>query len=61
MAEALPGAVDEGQVSDVLRMLLPLETELAVAHPDEMTTRRLTSLRSQLAEVSRVVSSRYLI
>ncbi len=61
IAEALPGAESGGQVSPVLRKLLPLKTELAVAHPDEMTTARLIALRGQLATLSREISATYLI
>jgi uncharacterized alpha-E superfamily protein len=61
IAEDLPGARVEGRVSDVLGMLLRLETELVVMHPEAVSTARLSDLRGDLANLSAALSAAYLL
>ncbi len=60
IAETLPQqrVLDRG--SDLMRALVPLEAELSVAQPDEITADRLTRLRQDLADISRRLSVQYL-
>jgi len=59
IAEELPRAEVHGEVSEVLRALLPLETEFAVARPGELDAARLQAVRTKLEAVSNAVSSLY--
>ncbi|MEM1430362.1 MAG: circularly permuted type 2 ATP-grasp protein [Pseudomonadota bacterium] len=61
IAEDLPFARVEGRVSAVLRPLLRLETDLAIANPADVTADRLRALRSELRDVSGGLSSTYLV
>ncbi|MBY6201005.1 circularly permuted type 2 ATP-grasp protein [Maritalea mobilis] len=61
IAEDLPDAKVEGRVSDVLGVLLRLETELVVAHPDTVTLDCLHHVRASLAEASAALSAAYLV
>ncbi len=60
IAEDLPHARVEGRVSPVLALLMPLETALQVADPDDIDTARLAEVRMTLAEVSHRLSATYL-
>ena len=60
IATVLPFAEVHGRVSAVLRLLMPLESELSVAEPSELDAARLKSVRTQLSEVSLALSAVYL-
>lgn len=61
IAEDLPFARVEGRVSKVLKVLVPLEAELAVSEPAEITTERLLALRQTFGALSRKLTAAYLI
>jgi len=61
IAETLPHARRHGRVSAVLAMLLPLEAELSVAAPADVTLDHLLTLRDRMAELSNTLSSEYLV
>ncbi|MHA3977484.1 circularly permuted type 2 ATP-grasp protein [Halovulum sp. GXIMD14794] len=61
IAEDLPFARVEGRVSPVLRALLPLETELVVADPGDITAERLMDIRQKLTDISHRLSAGYLV
>lgn len=61
IAEKLPAAEVEGRVSPVLSKLLPLEAELLVAAPNEISTKRLLNLRARFREISGRLSAAYLV
>jgi len=58
--EALPKAQVDGRPGPILRALLPLRTELSVAEPKMITPQYLRKLRSQLYQVSDLISDSYL-
>lgn len=60
IAEDLPQARIDGRVSPVLRLLLPLETELQVADPDDLDAERLGRIRATLAAISSRLTAGYL-
>jgi len=59
IAEDLPHAEIHGQVSDVLRLLLPLETDLTVARPTDLDAAKLQGVRATLEAVSSALSTGY--
>lgn len=61
IAENLPDARRHGRVSPVLSLLLPLEAELSVSAPTDIDLQRLTDLRASMAEISRRLSTAYLV
>ncbi len=61
IAENLPAASKFGRVSPVLSVLLPLEADLLVASPLEITVERLAALRQSMAELSNRLSAMYLV
>lgn len=61
IAQDLPFARHQGRLSPVLRALLRLETDLAVADPVEITPQMLAQTRSRLADISRILSAEYLV
>ena len=61
IAEDLPKASRHGRVSPVLSVLLPLEAELSVATPSDITPEKLTHLRENMAEISNRLSAAYLV
>ncbi len=58
--EALPFAERDGRASEVMRAILPLETDLACATPEELTTDRILAVRAELADISDLLSKVYL-
>ncbi|MEM9247910.1 MAG: circularly permuted type 2 ATP-grasp protein [Pseudomonadota bacterium] len=60
IAETLPFARRDGRVSAVLEALMPLETSLAVAHPEDVIPARLSEVRRALATVARRLAAAYL-
>lgn len=61
IAEDLPLARVEGRVSPVLSALLPLETELVVADPADISNERLLDIRRRLSDISHRLSASYLV
>ena len=61
IAADLPFADVHGRVSDVLRLLMPLETELTVAQPAELDATRLKAIRATLNDISARLSATYLV
>ncbi|MFW5641607.1 MAG: circularly permuted type 2 ATP-grasp protein [Roseicyclus sp.] len=61
IAGDLPHAEVQGRVSDVLGALLRLETDLVVAHPEDVTPDRLREIRAALAGVSTSLTAAYLV
>jgi uncharacterized alpha-E superfamily protein len=61
IAENLPAANKFGRVSPVLSVLLPLEADLLVASPLEISVERLAALRQSMAELSNRLSAMYLV
>ncbi|MCA0042249.1 circularly permuted type 2 ATP-grasp protein [Celeribacter sp. ASW11-22] len=57
---ALPDAERDGRPSDVMKAILPLETELACATPEELTSERILSIRSDLGRISDLLTTVYL-
>jgi uncharacterized circularly permuted ATP-grasp superfamily protein/uncharacterized alpha-E superfamily protein len=60
IAQDLPRAETAGRVSDVLGVLLQLETKLVVAYPRDITTTCLSEIRAGLTEVSTKLAAAYL-
>jgi len=60
IAEDLPRARVDGRVSEVLGLLMPLETALQVADPDDIDAARLAAVRATLADLSRRLTATYL-
>lgn len=60
IAEDLPQARVHGRVSAVLALLLPLETALQVADPDQINAARLQGIRATLAALSLRLTEAYL-
>lgn len=61
IAETLPFARRHGRASAVLSVLLPLEAELAVADPSDLTHDQLSDLRAHMADLSNRLSTAYLV
>jgi uncharacterized circularly permuted ATP-grasp superfamily protein/uncharacterized alpha-E superfamily protein len=59
-AEAFPNAQLHGRPSELLRVILPLETGIACARTEEMTVARFNAIRGELARISDLLSSTYL-
>ncbi|MBL4916603.1 circularly permuted type 2 ATP-grasp protein [Szabonella alba] len=57
LAEDLPGADDHGRPGPLLTALLPLEAELRVALPDDLTAERLTAIRAGLQNLSEILTA----
>ncbi|TMV92969.1 hypothetical protein FGG78_06710 [Thioclava sp. BHET1] len=58
--EALPNAESAGRPGPILRALLPLRTELMVAEPRSVTPEFLARLRTQLFQLSDLISDQYM-
>jgi uncharacterized circularly permuted ATP-grasp superfamily protein/uncharacterized alpha-E superfamily protein len=56
----LPGANQEGQLSDLSRAVLRAHTALATDQPETVTTARLVDLRAEIAALSDLLSHSYL-
>lgn len=61
IASDLPFADVHGRVSEVLRLLMPLESELTVAEPNDLDASRLQAIRATLTDVSASLSAVYLV
>ncbi|MEX0350574.1 MAG: circularly permuted type 2 ATP-grasp protein [Paracoccaceae bacterium] len=61
VAETLPKSRWRGRVSAVLSVLLPLEAELSVSAPSDITPERLAELRDSIADISDRLSAAYLV
>ncbi|MDJ0822002.1 MAG: circularly permuted type 2 ATP-grasp protein [Paracoccaceae bacterium] len=61
IAQDLPFARVEGRVSEVLQSLMPLEADLTVADPAEITEERLIAIRQTLNDISLRLSAAYLV
>lgn len=61
IASDLPFADVYGRVSGVLRLLMPLEAELAVAKPAELDADRLQEIRAALSDISDSLTAAYLV
>ena len=59
--EALPGGVDEGQLSPPARAALQLHTELTVAEPESMTPDKLTRLATGLGNLANTLAAAYFV
>ena len=57
---AMPRAQAKRQMSDFARQVLRLDTDLAVAVPEEITTARLTEMRAEIADISDALTALYL-
>ncbi|PTV94826.1 putative circularly permuted ATP-grasp superfamily protein [Rhodobacter aestuarii] len=60
LAADLPYAREKGRLAALSRAIVPVESLLSVASPDDITTERLIEMRGELADVSNLVSQRYL-
>ncbi len=56
----LPNAKINGRLALLSRAIVPIEAELSVANPSEITTKRLIQLRADLAHVSDLLGTGYL-
>ncbi|EPX75892.1 circularly permuted type 2 ATP-grasp protein [Salipiger mucosus] len=56
----LSGEVSHRRVDEAARRILTLQTELAVATPEQIGPERLTEIRSRLAGISDALTARYL-
>lgn len=56
----LPHARDNGRLAALSRAIVPIEADLAVAAPEEISTARLNALRETLSEISDLVAQSYL-
>lgn len=57
---ALPGAYEAGRPGPLLRAILPINTRLSVASPEEMTPEAFSDLRRDLSAVSNLMTMAYL-
>lgn len=57
---ALPRGAAGRQMSEFARHVLRLDTDLAVAVPEEITTARLTKMRKEIAAISDALTAQYL-
>ncbi|SOC08154.1 circularly permuted type 2 ATP-grasp protein [Rhodobacter maris] len=60
LAADLPNARDKGRLAALSRAIVPVESLLSVASPDEIPTARLHEMRGEIAEISDLVSRSYL-
>ena len=58
--ERLSREMNAPQMSDVAKRILRLQTALSIAEPVHITTKRLRSIRREIAGISEALSSRYL-
>ena len=57
---ALPGSAADGRLSELSRAVLGLQTELMVAHAEDMTIARLQGVRDGILAISNLLTSTYL-
>jgi uncharacterized circularly permuted ATP-grasp superfamily protein/uncharacterized alpha-E superfamily protein len=59
--EALPGGIDEGQLSLSVKAALQIHTELQIAEPDEMSEERLDALSGSIGELGAMIAAEYFV
>jgi uncharacterized alpha-E superfamily protein len=59
--EALPGGVNEGQLSPAAKVALELHTELVIAEPEQMTPDVLRKLGTGIGNLAGVVAAAYFV
>ncbi|WP_068300285.1 circularly permuted type 2 ATP-grasp protein [Pararhodobacter sp. CCB-MM2] len=59
-AAALPGAEDNGRLAALSRAILPLETRLSVVDIEDITAKRLLSMRGAFGDISDLITDAYL-
>lgn len=57
--DALPGAMENGLLSDLSRYVLRLHTDVAVARPPELTSEHLRGIRKRIAGLSDLLTQTY--
>ncbi len=57
---SLPGRAASGGLCEVAKLILKLQTELAVSSPADMTTARLADVADEMSVISEALSARYL-
>lgn len=60
LAADLPHARENGRLAALSRAIVPVESLLSVAAPEDITTQRLLTLRAEVAEISNLVTQSYL-
>lgn len=58
--EVLPGATDQGHLSDLARSVLQVHTSLAISTPETLTPEKLGELRDQIAYLSVELTDAYI-
>jgi uncharacterized circularly permuted ATP-grasp superfamily protein/uncharacterized alpha-E superfamily protein len=57
--EALPGGIEEGQLSPAVKAALEIHTALQIAGPTDMTPERLHALASDIGHLAGLITSEY--
>lgn len=60
LAADLPNARENGRLAALSRALVPIESQLSVAAPEDITTARLQALRREISGISELVTQSYL-
>ncbi len=59
--ERLPGGVEDGHLSQASKAALALYTELRIAEPEEMTTKRLNRLGIEIGSLAALIADTYFV
>ena len=59
--EALPGGIDEGQLSPGVKAALRIHTDLQIAEPEAMTPERLETLQHDIGDLATLIASEYFV
>jgi uncharacterized circularly permuted ATP-grasp superfamily protein/uncharacterized alpha-E superfamily protein len=59
--EALPGGIEDGQLSVAAKAVLELHTQLRVAEPEDMDSERLTALGAEIARLAGLIADAYFV
>ena len=59
--EALPGGIDEGQLSPGVKAALRIHTDLQIAEPEAMTPERLETLQHAIGDLATLIASEYFV
>jgi len=59
--EALPGGIEEGQLSPGVKAALRIHTDLQIAEPEEMTLDRLEGLQGAIGDLAALIASEYFV